>query len=150
MENHSTNCAGRDAGDADDPITARIRGLIDLQRKIDARVSEWMRNRGPGTEGYLARLTIEVLRTLILRKIAELSASGEPVSADDVSCLALALARVESADKSRIAREQAAGTSDIPPIPVNPTYPAESHFVSVNPSESQLIPLCPAESHLSH
>ncbi len=149
MENHGTNCAGRDAGDADDPFTARIRGLIDLQRKIDARVSEWIRNRGPGTEGYLARLTIEVLRTLILRKIAELSASGEPVSAEDVSCLALALARVESADRSRIAREQA-GASDIPPIPVSPTYPAESHSVSGNPGESQLIPLCPAKSHLSH
>ena len=150
MENHSTNCAGRDAGAADNPFTARIRGLIDLQREIDARVAEWTRECGPGTERYLARRTIEVLRTLILRKIAALSECEEPVSADDVSRLALALSRIEDADRSRIARERAAGTSDIPPIPVNPAYPTESHFVSVNPGASQLIPLGPAKSHLSH
>ena len=111
---------------------------------------------GPGTEGHAARRTIEVLRTLILRKIAELSESGEPVSADDVSRLALALSRVEGADRSRIAREQASGASDIPLIPLNSAYPTESHFVSVNPGASPvnptlsrqipLIPLNPAES----
>ena len=101
----------------------------------------------PGTEGHSARRAIDILRTLILRKIAELSESEEPASADDVSRLALALSRVEGADRSRIAREQAAGTSDIPLIPLNP---AESHSVSVNPGESQLVPLCPAKSHLSH
>ena len=82
---------------------------------------------GPGTEGYSARRAIEILRTLILRKIAELSESEEPVSADDVSRLALALSRVESADRSRIAREKAAGASDIPLIPLNPVNPAKSH-----------------------
>ena len=105
---------------------------------------------GPGTEGHAARRIIEILRTLILRKTAELFESEEPVSADDVSRLAHALSRVEDADRSRIAREQAASASDIPPIPLNPAYPTESHFVSVNPGASQLIPLCPAKSHLSH
>ena len=84
---------------------------------------------GPGTEGHAARRTIDILRTLILRKIAELSESEEPVSADDVSRLALALSRVECADRSRIAREQAAGASDIPLIPLNP---AESHLIPPN------------------
>ena len=104
---------------------------------------------GPGTEGYFARRTFEILRTLILRKIAELSESEQPVSADDVSRLALALSRVEGADRSRSAREQAAGASDIPLIPLNPAYPTESHFVSVNPGASLLIPLCPGKSRLS-
>ena len=91
---------------------------------------------GPGTERHSARRTIEILRTLILRKIAELAESEEPVSADDVSRLALALSRVEGADRSRSAREQAAGASHIPLIPLNP---AESHLIP-------LVPLSPAES----
>ena len=94
---------------------------------------------GPGTEGYFARRTVEILRTLILRKIAELSESEQPVSADDVSRLALALSRVEGADRSRRAREQAAGASHIPPIPLIPLNPAESHLIP-------LVPLSPAES----
>ena len=75
----------------------------------------------PGTEGHAARCAIEILRMLILRRIAELSESEQPVSADDVSRLALALSRVEGADRSRSAREQAAGASHLSHlIPLNP------------------------------
>ena len=94
---------------------------------------------GPGTKGHASRRTFEILRTLILRRIAELSARGEPVSADDVSRLALALSRVEGADRRRSAREQAAGASHIPLIPLIPLNPAESHLIP-------LVPLSPAES----
>ncbi|MDD9991355.1 MAG: hypothetical protein OXP75_06120 [Rhodospirillales bacterium] len=146
MEKRSTNCAGRDAGAADDPFAARIRGLIDLQREIDARTADRTRECGPGTEGCFARRTIEILRTLILRKIAELSESEEPVSADGVSRLALALSRVERADRTRIAREQAAGASDIPPVPLNPAESHLSHSIPLIP----LNPVYPAESPESH
>ena len=86
---------------------------------------------GPGTEGYSARRTIEILRTPILRKIAELSECEKPLSADDVSRLALALSRVEGADRARIAREQAAGASD---IPLNPAESRLSHSIPLNPN----------------
>ena len=94
---------------------------------------------GPGTEGYFARRTIEILRTLIPRRIAELSESEQPVSADDVSRLALTLSRVEGADRSRSAREQAAGASHIPLIPLNPV---ESQLILLNP----VNPTYPTES----
>ncbi len=77
----------------------------------------------PGTGEHASRRTIEILRTLILRKIAELSESEEPVSADDASRLALALSRLESADRSRIARERAEGRATSllsSSIPLNP------------------------------
>ena len=85
----------------------RIQGLIYLQREADRCAEEWERTREPGAEGRSALIAIETLRTLALRTMAELAAREEPVPTEDLGRLALALHRIESADKLRIEREQA-------------------------------------------
>ena len=66
------------------------------------------RTREPRAEGLSALIAIETLRTLVLRTMAELGAREEPVPTEDLGRLALALHRIESADRLRIEREQAA------------------------------------------
>ena len=86
----------------------RMDGLICLQRETVRFAEEWERTRDPGAEGLSALIAIETLRTLALRTMAELGAREEPVPTEDLGRLALALRRIESADKLRIEREQAA------------------------------------------
>ena len=85
-----------------------MQGLICLQRETDRSAEEWVRTREPGAEGRGALIAIETLRTLALRTMAELAAREEPVPTEDLGRLTLALHRIESADKLRIEREQAA------------------------------------------
>ena len=85
-----------------------MQGLICLQRETDRFSEEWERTRDPRAEGLSALIAIETLRTLALRTMAELGAREEPVPTEDLGRLALALHRIESADKLRIEREQAA------------------------------------------
>ena len=86
---------------------APMDGLICLQRETDRFAEEWVGAREPGAEGRGALVAIETLRTLTLRTMADLSRRGEPVPTEDLGRLALALHRIESADKLRIEREQA-------------------------------------------
>ena len=81
-------------------------GLICLQRETDRFAEEWVRTREPGAEGLSALIAIETLRTLVLSTMADLSQRTEPVPAEDLARLALALHRIESADRLRIEREQ--------------------------------------------
>ena len=83
-------------------------GLIGLQREIDRCAGEWVQAREPGAEGRGALVAIETLRSLALRTMAALGAREEPVPTEDLGRLALALHRIESADRLRIEREQAA------------------------------------------
>ena len=85
----------------------RIQGLIFLQREADRCAEEWERTREPGAEGRSALIAIETLRTQALRTMAELAAREEPVPTEDLGRLALALHRIESADRLRVEREQA-------------------------------------------
>ena len=85
---------------------ARIDGLICLQREADRCAEEWVRTREPGAEGRSALVAIETLRTLALSTLADLSKRPEPVSTEDLARLALALNRIENADRLRIEREQ--------------------------------------------
>ena len=84
----------------------RMDGLICLQRETDRFAEEWERMREPGAEGRSALIAIETLRTLALRTMAELGQREEPVPTEDLARLALALSRIESADRLRIEREQ--------------------------------------------
>ena len=84
----------------------RMDGLICLQRETDRFAEEWERTREPGAEGLSALIAIETLRTLALRTMAELCAREEPVPTEDLGRLALALNRIERADRLRIEREQ--------------------------------------------
>ena len=86
----------------------RMEGLICLQRETVRFAEEWERTRDPRAEGLSALIAIETLRTLALRTMAELGAREEPVPAEELGRLALALNRIESADRLRIEREQAA------------------------------------------
>ena len=93
---------------AEDRWAERMDGLICLQRETDRFAEEWERTRDPGAEGRSALIAIETLRTLALRTMAELGQREEPVPTEDLARLALALHRIESADRLRIEREQAA------------------------------------------
>ena len=83
-------------------------GLICLQREADRCAEEWVRTRESGAEGRSALVAIETLRTLALVTMAELGKRAEPVPTEDLARLALALHRIENADRLRIEREQAA------------------------------------------
>ena len=96
------------AGPAEGRRAEPMQGLICLQRETDRFAEEWERTREPGAEGLSALIAIETLRTLALRTMAELGAREEPVPTEDLGRLALALYRIESADRLRIEREQAA------------------------------------------
>ena len=109
--------ASESAGGADDRFTARIHGLIDLQREVGDQAAEWAERREPRAEEYTARLVVESMRSLLLLKISELTAREEPPSIDEVACLALALHRIEAANRHRLAREQAAAETAAPPAP---------------------------------
>ena len=85
-----------------------MQGLICLQRETVRFAEEWERTRDPRAEGLSALIAIETLRALALRTMAELGQRAEPVPTEDLGRLALALHRIESADRLRIEREQAA------------------------------------------
>ena len=96
------------AGPAEGRWAERMDGLICLQRETDRFAEEWERTREPGAEGLSALIAIETLRTLALSTMADLSQRTEPVPTEDLARLALALHRIEGADRLRIEREQAA------------------------------------------
>ena len=85
----------------------RMDGLICLQRETDRFAEDWERTRDPRGEGLSALVAIETLRTLALVTMAELGKRAESVATEDLARLALALNRIESADRLRIEREQA-------------------------------------------
>ena len=91
---------------AEDRWAERMDGLICLQRETHRFAEEWARAREPGAEGLSALIAIETLRTLALRTMAELGQREEPVAAEELGRLALALHRIESADRLRIERQQ--------------------------------------------
>ena len=97
---------------AADRIAERLDGLIHMLREADRCAEEWVRTREPGTESRASLVAIEALRTLALVKMADLGARAEPVPAEDLARLALALFRIESADRLRIERERAMAEAD--------------------------------------
>ena len=109
--------AGESAGGADDRFTARIHGLIDLQVEVGDQAAEWAERREPRAGEHTARLVVESMRSLLLLKISELTEREEPPSIDEVACLALALHRIEAANRHRLAREQAAAETAAPQAP---------------------------------
>ena len=85
----------------------RMDGLICRQREADRFAEDWVQARDPGAEGRSALVAIETLRTLALGTLADLGERAEPVPTEDLGRLALALNRIERADRLRIEREQA-------------------------------------------
>ena len=96
----------------DDLFTARIRGLIDMQREVRALVAAWAESREPGAGDRSARFAIESMRSMVLLKMAALTGRTEPASLDELQCLSRALQRIEVADKYRREREPAAAETE--------------------------------------
>ena len=86
----------------------RMDGLICRQREADRFAEDWVQARDPGAEGRSALVAIEALRTLALGTLADLGERAEEaVPTEDLARLALALNRIERADRLRIERERA-------------------------------------------
>ena len=107
----------------DDLFTARIRGLIDMQREVRALAAAWAERREPGAEEHSARFAIESLRSMVLRKMAELSGRAKPASLDELDCLSRTLQRIEVADRYRREREQEAAEAESAAHPAERTPP---------------------------
>ena len=89
---------------AADRIAERLDGLIHMLREADRCAEEWVRTREPGTESRASLVAIEALRTLAQVKMADLGARAEPVPAEDLARLALALFRDTESRASLVAR----------------------------------------------
>ena len=96
-------------------VTARLEGMLELQREIQRQAAEREEKRGPETEDNVARFAIASVRTLLLLKVAELTEQEEPVPPDVVAQLALALVRIERSDRMRAERERRAAKNPVRP-----------------------------------
>ncbi|MDE0409130.1 MAG: DUF3486 family protein [Alphaproteobacteria bacterium] len=67
----------------------------------------WAEEAGARSGDCAGLIAIESLRTLALSALAEIARREGPVPVDDINRLALALRRIESADRLRQARERA-------------------------------------------
>ena len=85
--------------------TRRVQDLIGRQNQVERAAEVWARTLGERAEGRTDLLTVETLRTLALFCIAGLGERGEPVETEELARLALALCRIESADRLRVERE---------------------------------------------
>lgn len=83
----------------------RARELIERQQEGKGVAEAWARALGERTEGRADLLTIEALRTLALFCVADLGERAEPVTAEDVGRLALALRRLDGSEMLRAERE---------------------------------------------
>ena len=117
------------SGSADDRFTARIEGLVEAQREVATRAAEWAQGREPDAGKRTGLFVIESVRTQALLKIADLTEREEPVSTEELARLALALYRIEDADRRRVAREQAA--ADIPARPAERKLPSQEELNAI-------------------
>ena len=86
----------------------RVRAQTRRQHEIEGMAEAWARALGERAEGHADLLAIETLRTLALFCVADLGERAEPVTAEDVGRLALALRRLDESETFRAQREQAA------------------------------------------
>ena len=117
------------SGSADDRFTARIESLVEAQREVGTRAAEWAKGREPDAGKRTGLFVIESVRTQALLKIADLTEREEPVSTEELARLALALYRIEDADRRRVAREQAA--ADIPARPAERKLPSHDELTAI-------------------
>ena len=90
-------------------------------RSVTRRLSG-RRGGNPEPGDYTARLVVESMRSLLLLKAAELTERDEPPSIDEVAHLALALHRIEGANRHRLARDQATAETAAPPAPARVSF----------------------------
>ena len=86
----------------------RVRGMIRLQNDMYRFAETWMRGRGDRAESRSGLVAIEALRSMALLSVADLNEDGQTATTEEVARLALALQRIEGADRRRAERERAA------------------------------------------
>ena len=84
----------------------RMQDLIGRQNAVERAAAGWAGAPGERAAGRTDLLAIETLRTLALSCIAGLGKREEPVEPEEVARLALALSRIEGADRLRVERER--------------------------------------------
>ncbi|MCY4407262.1 MAG: DUF3486 family protein [Rhodospirillaceae bacterium] len=84
----------------------RGQDLIGRQNAVERAAAGWAGAPGERAAGRTDLLAIEALRTLALSCIAGLGKREEPVEPEEVARLALALSRIEGADRLRVERER--------------------------------------------
>ena len=85
-----------------------MQDLIERQKEVDRAARTWADRLGEGAAGRTGQLAIEMFRMLALRSAMHLWEREEPVTAEEIACLALALRRIEDADRLRRERERTA------------------------------------------
>ena len=88
----------------------RVRNLIRHKREV----GRLMRAAGERGEGGPDLLAIEALRSLALLSATDLGEEGESVAPADVARLALALRRIDDADRQRAEHARAMAAPDAP------------------------------------
>ena len=83
-----------------------MQDLIEQQKEVDRAARTWAARLGEGAAGRTSLLAIEMFRMLALRSAMHLWEREEPVTAEEIACLALALRRIEDADRLRRERER--------------------------------------------
>ena len=83
----------------------RVRDLIRRQHEVDRIAREWARALGEHPDD-MGQLAIEVLRTQAVLAVAELDDRTATMAPEEIARLALALRRMEGADRLRIERER--------------------------------------------
>ena len=85
-----------------------MRDLIRKQQETDRTIKAWVDALGERQEGQAALVLIETLRAMTLDTVAKLRARDEPASLQELDRLSHILKRIESTEKLRKDREQAA------------------------------------------
>ena len=85
-----------------------MQDLIEQQKEVERAARTWAGRLGEGVAGRTGQLAIEMFRMLALRSAMHLWEREEPVTAEEIACLALALRRIEDADRLRRERERTA------------------------------------------
>ena len=99
-EDCSRSAVGRYAKD--------MRDLMHRQQEADRMIKIWMQEFGERPQSQMALVLIESLRAMVFATMGHLGKDGEPVSTEELARLSLMLKRIESTDKLRVQREQAA------------------------------------------
>ena len=87
----------------------RQRELIDRRQQFEQDLEDWLRMLGVGTGDSTALVALEALRTLALASVTRLGERKEEPETEEVARLALAMRRIEGADRIRDERERKAG-----------------------------------------
>ena len=83
----------------------RARAVLQRRREVEGLADLWLGTPGDHAEGDTGRRALEALRALAMRSALALDGGEEPPDVDRIATLALAMQRIEGADRSGADRE---------------------------------------------